>query len=617
MYALIKGMCLHVLGGTNPLEGAALGMSLLECFAEAGAFYRDMLEGVFRHGVKIDAFEQDRENMLPSCRKRSSNVISNKYITLDDALHGCWSKYVCEGSCRWYIPSCGKCSLCSLDLPDGRPFNVELKSISTLEMTMVLTLLKDVPFGHLNAINIAERLELPNVVVGNVRKLNGTASAEINESTPVRVEFGDATAATDPTGANAIARPFPHTYGQPLAHFSEKNLKQPMLRLSMSTLRAHCLDFWETLDMIDDVLATYKNLGGYDLLGRTKDQIRTTEQVNSAMAACKALNLDGIDIVEGVTSNTDTTQLDETFAEAKCATMVVGVPVTLNGDLKNHNVCTDAFSAEKYYYFIRIMSRKASHVAVECTLQSHPNMLPIPTHPALLPDLIVGLDRCLQYYTSKAKSGCGSRNTFILAMLTLPRCAAYTKFHGVFKKKEKPTNLQRRNSQVARTKRNDNAFGVPQLCVHINTLKQICTELEVLEKRIITLLRNSESAHVSDFSNGLSKKFELTLDQIPLFSTKVSIRSVETQLGAPISQLFANISPEPMAIASLGQVYRAHLHTRELVVVKVQRPGICLKKLITSLRDRILSGLLLCMVSVTDFEESKLKDYVEMTKDFV
>ncbi|KAK9058867.1 hypothetical protein SSX86_023711 [Deinandra increscens subsp. villosa] len=138
-------------------------------------------------------------------------------------------------------------------------------------------------------------------------------------------------------------------------------------------------------------------------------------------------------------------------------------------------------------------------------------LLPIPMHPALLPDLIVGLDRCLQYYTSKARSGCGSRNTFMPTMPALTRCATEAKFHGVFKKKEKPTNLQRRNSQVATTNGDHNSsFGVPQLCVRINTLQRIRTELEVLEKRIITLLRNSESAHVSDFSNGLSKRFELT-----------------------------------------------------------------------------------------------------------
>lgn len=137
--------------------------------------------------------------------------------------------------------------------------------------------------------------------------------------------------------------------------------------------------------------------------------------------------------------------------------------------------------------------------------------LPIPMHPALLPDLVVGLDRCLQYYTSKVKSGCGSRNTFIPTMPALTRCTTETKFHGVFKKKEKPTNLQRRNSQVSTTNGSpNNTFGVPQLCVRINTLQKIRTELEVLEKRIITLLRNSESAHVSDFSNGLQQKFDLT-----------------------------------------------------------------------------------------------------------
>lgn len=96
-------------------------------------------------------------------------------------------------------------------------------------------------------------------------------------------------------------------------------------------------------------------------------------------------------------------------------------------------------------------------------------------------------------------------------MPALTRCATEAKFHGVFKKKEKPTNLQRRNSQVATTNGdNNNGFGVPQLCVRINTLQRIRTELEVIEKRIITLLRNSESAHVEDFSNGLSKRFELT-----------------------------------------------------------------------------------------------------------
>ncbi|XP_058222177.1 protein unc-13 homolog [Rhododendron vialii] len=134
--------------------------------------------------------------------------------------------------------------------------------------------------------------------------------------------------------------------------------------------------------------------------------------------------------------------------------------------------------------------------------------LPIPMHPALLPDLMAGLDRCLQYYITKAKSGCGSRNTFVPTMPALTRCTVGTKFQGVWKKKEKAVNSQRRNSQVA-TMNGDNSFGIPQLCVRINTLHRIRTDFESVEKRIIIHLRNSESAQAEDFSNGLGKKFEL------------------------------------------------------------------------------------------------------------
>ncbi|XP_059636668.1 pyrophosphate--fructose 6-phosphate 1-phosphotransferase subunit alpha-like isoform X2 [Cornus florida] len=257
------------------------------------------------------------------------------------------------------------------------------------------------------------------------------------KGTTVGVEFGDATTAADPSGAHTISRTFPHTYGQPLAHFLKATAKvpnaqiiseHPAIRVGVvfcgrqsspgghnviwglhNALKIHnpysiLLGFLggseglfaqKTLEITDDILATYKNQGGYDLLGQTQDQIRTTEQVNAALVASNTLKLDGLVIFGGVTSNTDAAQLAETFAEAKCPTKVVGVPVTLNGDLKNQfvetnvgfdtickvnsqlisNVCTDALSAEKYYYFIRLMGQKASHVALECTLQSHPNLV--------------------------------------------------------------------------------------------------------------------------------------------------------------------------------------------------------------------------------------------------
>ncbi|KAJ0666273.1 putative ABC-type Cd(2+) transporter [Helianthus annuus] len=81
-------------------------------------------------------------------------------------------------------------------------------------------------------------------------------------------------------------------------------------------------------------------------------------------------------------------------------------------------------------------------------------------------------------------------------------------------------------------------------------------------------------------------------DQIPPFSTKVAVRSIESQLGAPISEIFADISPEPVAAASLGQVYKAHLHTGELVAVKVQRPGMSLYLTLDALLFNMIGGQL-------------------------
>ncbi|CAA7407258.1 unnamed protein product [Spirodela intermedia] len=256
------------------------------------------------------------------------------------------------------------------------------------------------------------------------------------QGTTVRVEFGDFTTTADPASNHVISHSFPHTYGQRLAHFLRATAKipdaqiiteHPVMKVGVvfcgrqspgghnviwglyDTIKLHNpkstligfvggtegLFAQKTLEVTNEILSAYKNQGGYDMLGRTKDQIRTTEQVNAALKTCQTLQLDGLVIIGGVTSNTDAAQLAETFAVAGCSTKVVGVPVTLNGDLKNQfveanvgfdtvckinsqlisNVCVDALSAEKYYYFIRLMGRKASHVALECTLQSHPNMV--------------------------------------------------------------------------------------------------------------------------------------------------------------------------------------------------------------------------------------------------
>ncbi|EEC84297.1 hypothetical protein OsI_30782 [Oryza sativa Indica Group] len=254
------------------------------------------------------------------------------------------------------------------------------------------------------------------------------------EGKAIRVEFGDSTTTIDPTCANMVVQEFPNTFGQPLVHFlkpnkmdAQANDEHPPIRVGVvfsgrqspgghnviwgiydamktQNLQSVLLGFIggteglfanQTLEITDDVLSAYRNQGGFDFLGRTVDQIHTTEQVNAAMSTCCDLDLDGLVIIGGVTSNSDAAQLAETFANHNCKTKVVGVPVSLNGDLKNQfvettvgfdtvckvnsqlisNVCLDAISAGKYYHFVRVMGWKASHVALECALQSQPNMV--------------------------------------------------------------------------------------------------------------------------------------------------------------------------------------------------------------------------------------------------
>ncbi|XP_019163207.1 PREDICTED: uncharacterized protein LOC109159568 [Ipomoea nil] len=135
-------------------------------------------------------------------------------------------------------------------------------------------------------------------------------------------------------------------------------------------------------------------------------------------------------------------------------------------------------------------------------------LLPIPMHPALLPELLSGLDRCLQNYIFNIKSGCGSQSDFIPKIPSLTRCAT-GKIFGVFKKKERTNMVVLKNSHSGTLDGND-AFGLPQLCVRINTLHHIRKQLEVLEKRTIAQLRDSGCVHNDNMTIGLGKSFELS-----------------------------------------------------------------------------------------------------------
>ena len=144
----------------------------------------------------------------------------------------------------------------------------------------------------------------------------------------------------------------------------------------------------------DKIIDEYRNTGGFDIIGSGRTKIETDEQYAAAAKNAKANKLDALVIIGGDDSNTNAALLAEYFIQNKIPTQVIGVPKTIDGDLKNAlietsfgfdtacktfseligNIGRDANSAKKYWHFIKLMGRSASHIALECALQTQPNI---------------------------------------------------------------------------------------------------------------------------------------------------------------------------------------------------------------------------------------------------
>ncbi|MEM8727318.1 MAG: diphosphate--fructose-6-phosphate 1-phosphotransferase [Chlamydiota bacterium] len=149
-----------------------------------------------------------------------------------------------------------------------------------------------------------------------------------------------------------------------------------------------------TLALSEDLLQSYRNQGGFDLIGSGRTKIETEEQLETSIEVFNRLLLDGVVIIGGDDSNTNAAVLAEFALNKGCKTTVIGVPKTIDGDLKNDfvdisfgfdtachtyaemigNIARDACSAKKYTHFIKLMGRCASHIALECALLTQPNM---------------------------------------------------------------------------------------------------------------------------------------------------------------------------------------------------------------------------------------------------
>lgn len=150
----------------------------------------------------------------------------------------------------------------------------------------------------------------------------------------------------------------------------------------------------DLLIFTDEYIDQYRNTGGFDIIGSGRTKLESEEQFAIAVDVCKKHEINAIVIIGGDDSNTNAAVLAEYFAANNTGIQVIGCPKTIDGDLKNEdiecsfgfdtatktyseligNIQRDANSAKKYWHFIKVMGRSASHVALECALETQPNV---------------------------------------------------------------------------------------------------------------------------------------------------------------------------------------------------------------------------------------------------
>ena len=148
------------------------------------------------------------------------------------------------------------------------------------------------------------------------------------------------------------------------------------------------------IEMTDGLIDEYRNTGGFDMIGSGRTKLEEVEQFEKGMEIIRELGLNAIVIIGGDDSNTNACVLAEYYAAKNYGVQVIGCPKTIDGDLKNDqietsfgfdtacktyaevigNIQRDANSARKYWHFIKLMGRSASHIALECALQCQPNV---------------------------------------------------------------------------------------------------------------------------------------------------------------------------------------------------------------------------------------------------
>ena len=241
----------------------------------------------------------------------------------------------------------------------------------------------------------------------------------------VKIKEGEPTQSVD--NQKEIKELFPNTYGMPVVEFipseTENNCKMnvgvilsggqapgghnvitglfdqikkinPENRLYGFILGPGGLVDHNYMELTKEIVDEYRNTGGFDMIGSGRTKLEKVDQFEKGLEIIKKLDIQAIVIIGGDDSNTNACVLAEYYAAKKYGVQVIGCPKTIDGDLKNSQIETsfgfdtatktyaelignierDCNSARKYWHFIKVMGRSASHIALECALQCQPNI---------------------------------------------------------------------------------------------------------------------------------------------------------------------------------------------------------------------------------------------------
>lgn len=241
----------------------------------------------------------------------------------------------------------------------------------------------------------------------------------------VKVKEGEPTQSVD--NQEEIKKLFPHTYGMPVVEFvpsDDVNSKRmnvgvilsggqapgghnvitglfdqikklnPENRLFGFILGPGGLVDHNYIELTKEIVDEYRNTGGFDMIGSGRTKLEKVEQFEKGLEIIRELDIKAIVIIGGDDSNTNACVLAEYYAAKNYGVQVIGCPKTIDGDLKNAQIETsfgfdtatktyaelignierDCNSARKYWHFIKVMGRSASHIALECALQCQPNI---------------------------------------------------------------------------------------------------------------------------------------------------------------------------------------------------------------------------------------------------